>query len=91
MAGAVGEALSCKDGAKGGDQDLIALQDIFGRSKEFIGAAKQQVRACESRSGEPRQHTYLISTCVANFPIRNVAAADFDAGSNVMNTTFLRR
>merc|ERR1719506_1415442 len=42
MAGAVGEALSCEGGAKGGDQDLIALQDVFSRSKEFIGAVKQR-------------------------------------------------
>ena len=41
MAGAVGEALEMEE-AKGGENDLIALQNIFGRSEEFMGAAKQQ-------------------------------------------------
>ena len=41
MSGSVAEALSLGD-AKGGENDLLELQSLFQRSKEFIGAAKQQ-------------------------------------------------
>jgi len=41
MAGSVGEAIKLET-AKGGDNDLLALQSIFSKSEEFIGAAKQQ-------------------------------------------------
>jgi len=41
MSGAVAEAIAFEN-AKGGNSDLIELQNIFRRSKEFIGAEKQQ-------------------------------------------------
>ena len=41
MSGAVAEAMSFEK-AKGGNSDLIELQNIFRKSKEFIGAEKQQ-------------------------------------------------
>ena len=41
LAGAVAEAMAF-DKAKGGNADLIELQNIFTKSEEFIGAAKQQ-------------------------------------------------
>lgn len=41
MSGSVGEILKYEN-AKGGENDLIGLQDIFRKSQDFIGAAKQQ-------------------------------------------------
>ena len=41
MSGSVAEALAFGE-AKGGENDLIELNGIFRRSKEFIGAGKQQ-------------------------------------------------
>ena len=41
MSGSVAEALSLGE-AKGGENDLLELDQLFRRSKEFIGAAKQQ-------------------------------------------------
>jgi len=41
LSGSVAEALKYEE-AKGGQNDLIELEGLFGRSKEFIGAAKQQ-------------------------------------------------
>jgi len=41
MSGAVAEAVAF-DKAKGGNADLIELQNIFRKSKEFLGAEKQQ-------------------------------------------------
>mmetsp|Transcript_26189 Transcript_26189/g.56733 ORF Transcript_26189/g.56733 Transcript_26189/m.56733 type:complete len:403 (-) Transcript_26189:59-1267(-) len=41
MSGSVAEALSLGE-AKGGENDLLELDLLFRRSKEFIGAAKQQ-------------------------------------------------
>lgn len=41
MSGSVAESLKF-DQAKGGENDLIQLQSFFRRSKEFVGAAKQQ-------------------------------------------------
>lgn len=41
LAGAVAEAISY-DKAKGGNADLIELQNVFRKSEQFLGAAKQQ-------------------------------------------------
>mmetsp|Transcript_31863 Transcript_31863/g.52534 ORF Transcript_31863/g.52534 Transcript_31863/m.52534 type:complete len:381 (-) Transcript_31863:71-1213(-) len=41
MSGSVGEILDFGD-AKGGENDLIELEGVFRRSKEFIGAQQQQ-------------------------------------------------
>merc|ERR1712232_653986 len=41
LSGSVAEALKYEE-AKGGGNDLLELENIFGRSKEFLGAAKQQ-------------------------------------------------
>lgn len=41
MSGSVAEALEFGE-AKGGDNDLIELNNLFRRSKDFIGAGKQQ-------------------------------------------------
>jgi len=41
MSGSVAEALQFES-ARGGENDLIQLEGLFRRSKEFIGAAKQQ-------------------------------------------------
>lgn len=41
MSGAVAEAIAFQK-AKGGNSDLIELQNIFRKSKEFLGAEKQQ-------------------------------------------------
>merc|ERR1712127_639072 len=41
MSGAVAEAMAFEK-AKGGNSDLIELQQIFQKSKEFLGAEKQQ-------------------------------------------------
>ena len=41
MSGAVAEAIAFQK-AKGGNADLIELQNIFKKSKEFLGADKQQ-------------------------------------------------
>ena len=45
MSGSVAEALSLGE-AKGGENDLLQLDQFFRRSKEFIGAAKQQEVSC---------------------------------------------
>eukprot|EP00535_Pseudo-nitzschia_heimii_P003832 CAMPEP_0197175014 /NCGR_PEP_ID=MMETSP1423-20130617/1344_1 /TAXON_ID=476441 /ORGANISM="Pseudo-nitzschia heimii, Strain UNC1101" /LENGTH=429 /DNA_ID=CAMNT_0042624053 /DNA_START=179 /DNA_END=1468 /DNA_ORIENTATION=- len=41
LSGAVAEAMAY-DKAKGGNADLIELQNVFAKSQEFLGAAKQQ-------------------------------------------------
>lgn len=41
MSGSVAEILACGQ-AKGGENDLLELQNCFRKSKDFIGAAKQQ-------------------------------------------------
>ena len=41
MSGSVAEALTLGD-ARGGENDLLELDMLFRRSKEFLGAAKQQ-------------------------------------------------
>jgi len=41
LSGSVAEALTYEE-AKGGQNDLLELEGLFGRSKQFIGAAKQQ-------------------------------------------------
>jgi hypothetical protein len=41
MSGSVAEILKFQN-AKGGESDLIELQGLFRRSKEFVGAQKQQ-------------------------------------------------
>ena len=49
------------------------------------------MRIYEERSDELRRRVYWISTYIANISVRNVAAANFCAASNVTSSRFARR